>query len=294
MTARQMSTVEHVAGHGQGQQRDDRGWPARAGPGSRAPPSTSPATCPRPSRSIRRHEERGSRERGPLVAVPQRSRAGSARRPARPRRSRRSVTGVGRSPWSSGSSCGAHGRVLRLGLRRALLGDRRRRSAAGPAGSARAGAAASSCAYRAAPTRSPASSAARTARAAASGSAASRIARTTTTRSAPAAAAARAVSGSMPPIANHGLAARPGGVGDQVPARRRAALPWSASRTPGRPRSSPRRVASAASTCVGRVRRGPDDPVGPDDRARLGDRHVVLADVHAVGVAGHAPGRAGR
>ena len=36
----------------------------------------------------------------------------------------------------------------------------------------------------------------------------------------------------------------------------------------------------------GRVRRAPDDPLGPDQRARRGGRAVVLADVHAVGGAG--------
>ena len=42
-------------------------------------------------------------------------------------------------------------------------------------------------------------------------------------------------------------------------------------------------VGGGRGALVGRVRGEPDDPLRPDDGARLGGRRVVLADVHAVG-----------
>ena len=107
-------------------------------------------------------------------------------------------------------------------------------------------------------------------------------------RVAPAAAAARATfSGSMPPIANHGL---------RRARRRRSAIRLEPDgRAPGfvgvaytgptrevvgvaTPR--PRRPARASAS------RGPIEQVGADESRAPRDRHVVLADVHAVGAAG--------
>ena len=72
-------------------------------------------------------------------------------------------------------------------------------------------------------------------------------------------------------------------------ARRRppGARPLSASRARGRRRCSRpaacRRRSHRGVDLARGMRREPDQHVGPDDLADLGDRHVVLADVHAVG-----------
>ena len=97
---------------------------------------------------------------------------------------------------------------------------------------------------------------------------------------------------SIPPIANQG------GVAGAVGARRRRSSSPAAGRPAfvgvsqtgptliwsGRGRSPA--AASAASNCAGRVGREADERAGPGERAGLGDRRVVLADVDAVGAAG--------
>ena len=96
---------------------------------------------------------------------------------------------------------------------------------------------------------------------------------------------------SMPPIANQG----------DVGAAPAAAWRISSSPAAGRPclvgvsqtgpaliwsGRSPLGCASAASNCAGEWVESPTSAAGPGGRARLGDRHVVLADVDAVGAAG--------
>ena len=93
------------------------------------------------------------------------------------------------------------------------------------------------------------------------------------------------VSASMPPIANHGQrrVRRPRGA--RAPGRSAGGRAWSASRGRARRRCSRRRARGV--DLLGRVRREPDERVGPDELARrLRDRRVVLADVHAVGAGG--------
>ena len=270
-------------------ERGDDDRDGRAAPGSRAPPSTGRATCPtaatpsidavaeqaarafgssdrrRPTRrgddDVREREQRGDdggdRDRGRALAGRQRLEPGADRR--------RRVRASGRSRAD----------IARRG---------RRRCAARPPAPPPRGRGRSRGAYGcAAPTGT--SSAARSSRRRPRGR---RLGdRPHDDRAARAVLDGDRQRGRVEPADREPrLADRARRVGDVVEARGGAA------------RLGRRRVHGADREVVdvgvgvrgvglrGRVRRAPDDPLGPDQRARRGGRAVVLADVHAVGGAG--------
>ena len=249
---------------------DDR----RAAPRSRARPSSARATCPPAATNMTAQKTSTPIALG---SSPSHVEAGQQRHAGWPSPSSAATTAAatsagGRSPGASGSSARAH-----LGV--ALPRSARSRGAWIVAARLRAALAATPT--HAAPVDRGAQRARR--RLGVVAPRRSRARRRSAAR--PPSTTAPTVSGSMPPMANHGTSTCERGVAQRLDADRRA---------PGLGRRGVHRadgdvVGAAAPARLGllhRVRREPDDRVVADELARAGDGHVVLADVHAVGAAG--------
>ena len=131
----------------------------------------------------------------------------------------------------------------------------------------------------------------RSARAAASGSGASVIARTTAIRVAPAARTAADVAGVDPADGEERRGGVGGGVAHQVQPHRGAAGLGRRGVDGADPDVVDLGLGAGRVDLRGRVGGQPDDAVGTDQGARLRHRHVVLADVDAVGAGcGHQVG----